>query len=173
MSEQDLYLAFPLLGPRDIRILEIEPAKRFDAPMRASMRIITLHDVREVVREPEEGTEAHWQWDQAEEQRIGDNAAARRALGYQTLSYAWGRSPKDVTMSIAGFVVPVTMHLLMGLRRLRQGMWSRRRTDSMSAIWIDAICINQSDDRERAAQVDFMGNIYGQSRRLIVWLGET
>jgi hypothetical protein len=39
-------------------------------------------------------------------------------------------------------------------------------------IWIDALCINQKDIEERAAQVRLMGKIYRQARRVIIWLGE-
>ncbi|RYO79649.1 hypothetical protein DL764_010003 [Monosporascus ibericus] len=38
-------------------------------------------------------------------------------------------------------------------------------------IWIDAICINQSDVAERNAQVTQMARIYRQARRVVVWLG--
>ncbi|KAK0732392.1 heterokaryon incompatibility protein-domain-containing protein [Apiosordaria backusii] len=38
-------------------------------------------------------------------------------------------------------------------------------------VWIDAICINQSDNLERARQVAKMGSIYRNSRRTVVYLG--
>ncbi|KAH7249544.1 heterokaryon incompatibility protein-domain-containing protein [Fusarium solani] len=38
-------------------------------------------------------------------------------------------------------------------------------------IWIDQICINQSDLKERNSQVMLMGRIYKQSRLCLVWLG--
>jgi hypothetical protein len=39
-------------------------------------------------------------------------------------------------------------------------------------IWIDAICINQSDDDERGLQIQSMAKIYGNAKLVIVWLGE-
>jgi hypothetical protein len=39
-------------------------------------------------------------------------------------------------------------------------------------IWIDAICINQVDDVEKAAQVDLMGTIYSRAGATFVWLGK-
>ncbi|KAF4632852.1 hypothetical protein G7Y89_g5278 [Cudoniella acicularis] len=38
-------------------------------------------------------------------------------------------------------------------------------------IWIDQICINQSDLNERSAQVQLMGQIYTQAQKTIIWLG--
>lgn len=40
-------------------------------------------------------------------------------------------------------------------------------------LWIDAICINQSDIKEREEQVARMAHIYKRARRVVVWLGDT
>ncbi|KAI3579715.1 heterokaryon incompatibility, partial [Fusarium oxysporum f. sp. albedinis] len=40
-----------------------------------------------------------------------------------------------------------------------------------SFLWIDQICINQSDIDERNHQVPIMGNIYRKAYRVFVWLG--
>ncbi|PVH68021.1 heterokaryon incompatibility, partial [Cadophora sp. DSE1049] len=33
------------------------------------------------------------------------------------------------------------------------------------------ICINQEDEKERSAQVGFMGEIYACAKRVVVWIG--
>jgi hypothetical protein len=38
--------------------------------------------------------------------------------------------------------------------------------------WIDAICINQSDNKEKGIQVNMMGDIYDRATEVLVWLGE-
>ena len=38
-------------------------------------------------------------------------------------------------------------------------------------LWIDAICINQEDLAERAAQVKLMDRVYAQAEATLVWLG--
>ncbi|KAI0129537.1 heterokaryon incompatibility protein-domain-containing protein [Xylariales sp. AK1849] len=38
-------------------------------------------------------------------------------------------------------------------------------------MWIDAICINQEDLKERSQQVKYMTRIYAQSARLVIWMG--
>jgi Heterokaryon incompatibility protein (HET) len=44
------------------------------------------------------------------------------------------------------------------------GTWSR-------CGWIVWVCINQSDDDEKAIQVQMMGKIYSMASTVIVWLG--
>jgi Heterokaryon incompatibility protein (HET) len=39
-------------------------------------------------------------------------------------------------------------------------------------FWIDAICIDQSNYAEKAAQVNLMGKIYQKSTAVVVWLGK-
>jgi hypothetical protein len=49
------------------------------------------------------------------------------------------------------------------LRRLREAR--------ESPLWIDAICINQKDNAEKATQIPLMGDIYSQTEQVIIWLG--
>ncbi|RFU23834.1 hypothetical protein B7463_g12505, partial [Scytalidium lignicola] len=39
-------------------------------------------------------------------------------------------------------------------------------------LWADAVCINQSNEEERGHQVKLMGWIFGNTVRVVVWLGE-
>jgi hypothetical protein len=47
---------------------------------------------------------------------------------------------------------------------MRELQWPR-------PLWADAICINQSDQKEKAIQVSMMGKIYSNAQTVIVWLG--
>jgi hypothetical protein len=40
-------------------------------------------------------------------------------------------------------------------------------------LWIDAICIDQENLKERGQQVRLMAGIYTKASRVLVWLGET
>jgi hypothetical protein len=40
-------------------------------------------------------------------------------------------------------------------------------------MWIDQCCINQTDDVEKSAQVQLMGEIYRTAERTTIWLGES
>lgn len=39
-------------------------------------------------------------------------------------------------------------------------------------LWVDQLCINQDDIRERNAQVALMGQLYRNASQVVVWLGE-
>lgn len=39
-------------------------------------------------------------------------------------------------------------------------------------LWIDALCIDQDNSREKGKQVDMMGFIYSHAESVIVWLGD-
>jgi len=39
-------------------------------------------------------------------------------------------------------------------------------------VWIDYVCIDQSNDKDESAQVPLMKDIYSQARQVIIWLSE-
>jgi hypothetical protein len=118
---------------------------------------------------------------------------------YDALSYTWGdpmvfyRDVDDVlplgewskpTFEIEcdGNQVSVTANLYAALLSLRC-IASLSRFQNVASdmaqlsyqkpkyIWIDALCINQSDLDERAAQVSIMHRIYSGCQSVIAWLG--
>ena len=82
----------------------------------------------------------------------------------EVLSYAWGDPDITDTIMLNGHKVSVTINLMTALRQLRY-------TDKTREVWIDAICIDQSNFEERAHQVSQMSLIYGEARKVVVWLG--
>ncbi|KAE8358705.1 heterokaryon incompatibility protein-domain-containing protein [Aspergillus caelatus] len=84
---------------------------------------------------------------------------------YEALSYVWGSEDTPQFILIDGQTLPVTENLYTALLYLRQHQLER-------LLWIDAICINQGDEDEKAQQIQFMPMIYGQASQVIVWLGE-
>jgi hypothetical protein len=84
---------------------------------------------------------------------------------YEALSYVWGSPEPPKFISIDEYNLRVTENLHTALSRLRDRSIVR-------IIWIDAICINQKDGKEKAHQIQSMAKIYGQANRVIVWLGE-
>jgi hypothetical protein len=83
---------------------------------------------------------------------------------YHALSYAWGVESCTEAIECDGEQVLVTPHLLEGLRSIYA-------TTGISSIWVDAICINQNDDEEKALQVAKMHSIYRNAASVVVWLG--
>ncbi|KAH8767593.1 heterokaryon incompatibility protein-domain-containing protein [Hyaloscypha finlandica] len=84
---------------------------------------------------------------------------------YQALSYAWGHGRGYRNIYLQGYLYSVTENLAAALRQLS------RPGSGVRPIWIDAICINQQDPRERNHQVNKMRAIYEQAECVIIWLG--
>jgi hypothetical protein len=84
---------------------------------------------------------------------------------YEALSYVWGGSEKRQSVFINECDLPVTVNLHAALSRLRDHTFER-------IVWVDSICINQADEKEKERQIQLMAKIYGQANRVIVYLGE-
>jgi hypothetical protein len=91
--------------------------------------------------------------------------SGKRAHPYDALSYAWGKSDETRLIFIDEHNLRVTPNLYEALFHLRYRSIER-------TIWIDAVCINQEDIKEKGQQILSMANIYGQASRVVVWLGE-
>lgn len=84
---------------------------------------------------------------------------------WKALSYTWGSPSDKVLISVNDRPFEVTRNLFSALLRLRYV--DRRRT-----LWIDAICIDQSNLGERSVQVQQMPLIYQSASGVLIWLGE-
>ena len=83
---------------------------------------------------------------------------------YDAFSYAWqGQTP---TISIICNSQP-----LLITRTLYDALHELHKAPQARPFWIDAVCINQVDDEEKAVQVPLMGSIYSRAFTVIVWLG--
>ena len=85
---------------------------------------------------------------------------------YETLSYVWG-DPKlrKKTILLQRQRFQVTPSLESALRHLRH-------IETERTIWVDAVCINQKDDVEKAVQVKQMQLIYARTSHLVIWIGD-
>lgn len=85
---------------------------------------------------------------------------------YKALSYAWGSDvPGDEQMVYCnGVIVDVTLNLYAALHNLRDAT-------TVLSIWVDSLCIDQGNERERTRQVRMMKDIYSNSKEVIIWLG--
>ena len=106
---------------------------------------------------------------------------------YTALSYVWGPTHEDGShlddyIECDGRKLRVTSTLKHVLRRLRQVAEFPTKSTSdqfrpsganpLGKLWVDAICINQDDLRERNAQVQMMEQIFSSCQDLVIWLGE-
>lgn len=96
------------------------------------------------------------------------------APAFYALSHTWGTKRQDASIDVDGVALSVSQHLAAGLRQLQLLAGENSRlTPPLQYVWIDNICINQSDLDERSSQVRLMGNIYSRAIRTLIWLGET
>ncbi|KAE8372163.1 heterokaryon incompatibility protein-domain-containing protein [Aspergillus bertholletiae] len=84
---------------------------------------------------------------------------------YEALSYAWGTAPETEDSSCNGAQFRISRTLGQALR----GIYSY---SGEGWIWVDAICINQTDAVEKAHQVAGMGELYSCAEQVLIWLGE-
>ncbi|KAK1015761.1 hypothetical protein LTR54_003490 [Friedmanniomyces endolithicus] len=89
------------------------------------------------------------------------------APDYAALSYTLGGPTANHTIEIDGQAVPVRKNLW----RFFQQFGSSAADTWRSWIWIDAICIDQTNASEVVQQVSMMGRIYSQAFKVLVWLG--
>ncbi|KAK1075114.1 hypothetical protein LTR74_000520 [Friedmanniomyces endolithicus] len=86
---------------------------------------------------------------------------------YAALSYTWGGPIASYSIEIDGQSKPIRKNLW---RFFRQYGGSAANT-WRSWIWVDAICIDQTNANEVMQQVSMMGRIYSQASKVLVWLG--
>jgi hypothetical protein len=91
---------------------------------------------------------------------------------YEALSYCWGNSTElyrvDVVVCDEGD--DEEMEHLWVSQGLRLALERLILKDSTRMLWIDAICINQSDLGEKSWQVSMMTDIYKNASRVVVYL---
>jgi hypothetical protein len=85
---------------------------------------------------------------------------------YRTLSYVWGDDTRCKPLVVDGKLLNITASLDLALRHLILFQDLLRQP-----IWIDAVCINQEDNEEKAWQVRMMKDIYIKAKSSIGWLG--
>jgi Heterokaryon incompatibility protein (HET) len=82
---------------------------------------------------------------------------------YIALSYAWG-NPNDMCLILLdNMEFSVRVNLESALYHLCRS--------SVTTMWVDALCINQSDDGEKSEAVQEMKRVYEDAAHVIVWLG--
>lgn len=101
-----------------------------------------------------------------------------KPANYYALSYTWGSEGPSEAMAIfpdrdsttAGTSVQnivLTPNCAAALKLLR-----KRLGDSDTGVWVDAVCINQSNVADKNVQVTMMAEIYRLANCVIVWVGQ-
>ncbi len=105
---------------------------------------------------------------------------------YEALSYVWGSAdnprsiqaamlapaePKPEPNGAVDGTAPLIWTQLAVGQNLFEALTHLRLEDARRTLWIDAICINQSDNAEKSEQIMRMADIYKLAWRVLVWLG--
>ncbi|KAK7998375.1 hypothetical protein PG989_006415 [Apiospora arundinis] len=90
---------------------------------------------------------------------------------FEPLSYCWGDADEmeEITIdaeAVGGVLraIPVAQSIAKALRELRLPHKPRR-------LWIDQLCINQNDRKEKTQQVGLMARVYSEASMVHIWLG--
>ena len=135
----------PLSG-HEIRLLKIEPQRQADRPL---------------------GTPAGQTYRLSFTKiSITDSSSTQ----FTALSYAWGATDCPISVSVSfgerDCILPVTRNLaeILDIEATTPDQ------DRPKLLWVDALCINQSDHAERISQVGLMNAIYSKASSVLVFL---
>ncbi|KAL3420311.1 heterokaryon incompatibility protein [Phlyctema vagabunda] len=103
-----------------------------------------------------------------------DSYSLTKAPKYIALSYTWGSAAyqkgrlftQEYEATIDSTVLSLQQNLHDALHHL-----GHRVLERGCRIWIDFLCINQSDPTERSSQVQLMKEIYERATIIYAWLG--
>lgn len=143
------YTYRPLRDARNIRILILEPSQNLTDPLLVSLQEASI--------EQAQYTALSYSWSMEDDSW---------AMKHYRLVMKNGDSCPTKTLILEGVEVSIGENLRDALRRLREG------ASEPLSLWVDAICIHQSDDAEKSVQVAMMGDIYKNALKVVAWLGE-
>jgi hypothetical protein len=154
-SSSDLYQ--PLLQG-EIRVLELHPGET-GAPLQGNLHIVSIdftHPYHKIDK-----TTVNYR----RETNHALSLATGRPLWYTALSYVWGVPVFDQTIHFGNNSIAITSSLASALHHLRSNQDSR-------FFWVDQVCIDQPNTREKEQQIPLMGLIYTHATNTIIWLGD-
>ena len=105
--------------------------------------------------------------------RLGDPLSGRLTVEelnatepFDALSYCCGPPVLNYSIIVNGASgFRITQNLWTALQRVR-------KTDSDRRIWVDAVCIDQEDEREKSSQVRHMHAVYSHAEEVCIYVGE-
>jgi hypothetical protein len=83
---------------------------------------------------------------------------------FEALSYTWGDLTASHPLLCDGRLINIHTNLRDALLRMRHRSFT-------IPVWADAMCINQSDEEEKLAQIRIMPDVYRNAQKVWVWFG--
>jgi hypothetical protein len=84
---------------------------------------------------------------------------------FTALSYVWG------TYAVNRHIVNCSTHILETTANCHSALWHLRKRLRQFTIWIDSLCIDQTNVVEKVQQIQMMERIYSDAHTVFVWLG--
>ncbi|KAK3673782.1 hypothetical protein LTR78_006336 [Recurvomyces mirabilis] len=146
-------------GPAEIRVVRLCPGA-FDEPLSGHLEHINIEFSFDDIPSGAGGS-----WTYGHRAAFGLSLDRGMKIPYTAVSYAWGSSDFTHPLTMDGTSIQVTETVDVLLRHVRLA-------DRPVTLWLDQICIDQTDRADKEAQVKLMGSIYRRARNTIVWLGQ-
>jgi hypothetical protein len=140
------------------RLLDLSPSRDPEEPLRGAIRTVNVDFI--------EHAQAGPKWNDPR---------------WTALSYVWTDpdDPTPVTLDGQTLLDPkkseeilIGNTSLMITPNLFQALMLIRGYKYLCTIWVDQICIDQSNLQERASQIGLMSMIFSAAERVLVWLGK-
>lgn len=158
-------LLYQPLMDGETRVLELYPAV-YEDPLAGNLHVVSIDFAYPPKLEFEQPTRYNTTpttWTRHTNHAV--ELGSGRPFWYTALSYVWGLGGFDQMVRLERGDIPITSSLATALRHLRTSGHS-------IFLWIDQICMNQSDKLEMAQQIPLMGKIYSHATNTIIWLGD-
>ncbi|KAH8763160.1 heterokaryon incompatibility protein-domain-containing protein [Diaporthe sp. PMI_573] len=143
----------PLIAADAVRVLVVHPADKFGDPLRCSI----VHYVLSA-------------------EISSDDYCSHQH--YSAVSYTWGSAVSSHQLLVARPLVPGNSGAASACRYLRitanvdSLLRHLRKAHKAVRLWIDAVYLNQADEKEKAQQIHKMGDIYRAAKKVHIWLGD-
>ncbi|KAI1122513.1 heterokaryon incompatibility protein-domain-containing protein [Nemania abortiva] len=163
LEKYDLLYKYSPISPKEVRLLYLSPALRYEDDIFV-----------EIAPTPDQNTDP-----------IEDRQH------YEALSYHWGPGPAYRPVYICGkrsntkFAASDMFRLRLLVPDFKKGqrlyvrsnldkaLRSLRKKNETVVLWVDAICINQHDEKlEKPSQIAKMRHIYNKAENVCIWLGD-
>ncbi|KAF9694256.1 hypothetical protein EKO04_007792 [Ascochyta lentis] len=94
-----------------------------------------------------------------------------RDVRFEALSYCWGQWNSGDSAQVQCLKEDGSTNTVHVSPSLYVALLHLRGSTAVRMLWVDQLCINQTDKAELARQVSIMGHIYSGAERVVVWLG--
>ncbi|OAK95073.1 HET-domain-containing protein [Phaeosphaeriaceae sp. SRC1lsM3a] len=163
MNKYQKYQYRQLTKDCEIRILKLQPSQQFNSPLVASVHHCDLaKEINHVAHEATEETEDWTDYFRHLEME------SSHFNSYEAISYAWGDGKPTASLQVQDAGIMATLAMRPNVDNLLRHL---RYVHQERSLWIDSLCINQDDAKEKEKQVQFMSRIYSEASSVLVWLG--